>query len=514
LKFELKAELLLQLSHTNAILSSQELVNISSVEMEYAKSFYEDGQLTNTSIVNNTIAPLLANLTYDELIFTEAVLKGCGNLTGIGNVTGMLVPVRQDGVRSDAGTSISLGPPIDAFFCDASNNHAPDPVISQGDTIRVCARLSQNSSYFHLEDLYMIAITQPTTGVMTHYAVNKRNTSALATKNCELGLCNILTSVPSRFFDQDSGPLRIVGVALLNLGPNDRRVLLPIQYTGNLQLDTADAPRSAFQLMAEIIGNLEAPTNNSNTNSDLSNAWILLLASILVLTLVVCFILLRRRLVSKGPPLGDALGELLGKPLGDDDGSTLGEPVGVELGATLGEELEPELGEEHFIWEEPGPALGAALGEALGEELGPELGDDADNGEPVGVELGATLGEELGPELGEEHFIWKEPGPALGAALGEALGEELGPELGDGADNGSEDASGEELGELLRKPLGDDDGATLGEPVGAELGAALGEELGPEAGRGTRGGARTSTGRGTRRSAGRGAMARAGNRRR
>jgi hypothetical protein len=72
----LKAELLLQLSHINAIFSSQELVNISSAEMEYAQSFYESGQLTNTSIVNNTIAPLLANLTYDELVFTAAVVSG------------------------------------------------------------------------------------------------------------------------------------------------------------------------------------------------------------------------------------------------------------------------------------------------------------------------------------------------------------------------------------------------------------------------------------------------------
>jgi hypothetical protein len=302
----LKAELLLQLSHINALFSSQELANISSAEFEYAKSFYETGQLTNTSIVNNTIAPLLANLTYDELVITEAIVSACGgNLTSIGNITEMLPPVKQDGSRGEAAGSLSLGQPIDAFFCDASNNQVPDPVISQGDTIRVCARLSQNSSYFHLEDIYMIALTQPTTGVMTHYAVNNGNTSAFATKNCELGLCNILSQVPSRFFDQDSGPVRIVGVALLNLGPNDRRLLAPIEFSGHRQLQTADAPRSAFQLVAEIIGSLEqdpAPTNNSNTDSDLSNAWILLLAPILILALVVCFVLLRRRIVSKGPP--------------------------------------------------------------------------------------------------------------------------------------------------------------------------------------------------------------------
>jgi hypothetical protein len=282
--------------------------------MEYAQSFYETGQLTNTSIVNNTIAPALANLTYDELNFIEAVVSACGDLTGIENVTEMLAPVKQDGKSGEAVGSLSLGQPIDAFFCDTSNNQVPDPVLSQGDTIQVCVRLSQNSSYFHLEDIYMIAMTQPTTGAMTHYAVNNRNASALSTKNCELGLCNILSQVPSRFFDRDSGPVRIVGVALLNLGPNDRRrVLAPIESSGphrQLQTTSDAAPKSAFELVAEIIGSLEhddsAPTNkNSNTtSSDLSNACIiLLLTPITILTLVVCFVLLRRRIgVSKSRP--------------------------------------------------------------------------------------------------------------------------------------------------------------------------------------------------------------------
>ncbi len=165
----------------------------------------------------------------------------------------------------------------------------------------MCVRLSKNSSYFHLEDIHMMALTQPTTSVLTHYAVSNRNASTSATKNCELGLCNILIEVPSRFFGQDSGPVRIVGVALLNLGPNDRRVLAPIDFSGHRQLQNVDVPRSAFELVAEIIGSLgqdSAPTKNSDTNSDLGNAWIILLATILILTLLVCFVLLRRRIVS------------------------------------------------------------------------------------------------------------------------------------------------------------------------------------------------------------------------
>jgi hypothetical protein len=281
LRFEWKDELLLQLSHTNAILSPQELADVSEAEMEYAKSLYQEdymnGQLTNTSLVNSTIAAGLANLTYDELVFAEAAIDSCGNTTDIRNITEILVPERLGGTSSQIVASVSLGRPVDAFFCDANSNQVPDPVLSQGDTIRVCVRLSQNSSYFHLEDIYMMALTQPTTAVTTHYAVYNGNASAVSTKNCQLGLCDILSQVPSRFFGQDSGPVRIVGVALLNLGPQDRRVLAPIEFSGLRQLQTADISRSAFELEAEIIG--WTPTNNSNDNSDIHNACVLLLAA-------------------------------------------------------------------------------------------------------------------------------------------------------------------------------------------------------------------------------------------
>jgi hypothetical protein len=300
---KLKAELLLQLSHIIAIFSSQELAGISEAEMEYAQSLYqedyENGQLTNTSLVNNTVAAGLANLTYEELLFTEAAVDVCGNLTDLDNITEVF-PERLDGSSNEFLATVSFGHPVDAFFCDVSNNQVPDPVLSQGDTIRVCVRLSKNSSYFHLEDIYMMALTQPTTGIATHYAVDNGNASAFATKNCQQGLCNILTQVPSRFFGRDSGPVRIVGVALLNVGPADRRqrLLTPIELSGHRQLQTSDVPRSAFELEAEILGtSLEqdwAPTINSNTISDIDNACIVLLLTT-ILTLVVFLVLRRRR---------------------------------------------------------------------------------------------------------------------------------------------------------------------------------------------------------------------------
>jgi hypothetical protein len=303
----LKAESLMQLTHTKAILSSQELADISEAEMEYAKSLYQEdyvnGQLTNTTLLNNTLAAGLANLTYDELVFAEEAVKSCGsgNITEMEAITEIFIPVIMEGTSSEFIASVSFGHPVDAFFCDASNNQVPDPVLSQGDTIRMCVRLSKNSSYFHLEDIHMMALTQPTTGVQTHYAVSNRDASASATKNCHLGLCNILSQVPSRFFDQDfdrdSDPVRIVGVALLNVGPDGRRVLAPIDFSGHRQLQTVDVPRSAFELVAEINGRLEHDldprTNNSYTNSHIIIGGILLLA--IISALFVCLVLWRRR---------------------------------------------------------------------------------------------------------------------------------------------------------------------------------------------------------------------------
>jgi hypothetical protein len=239
-------------------------------------------------------------------VFVETLTNtsAASNSSELTNITEIAVPEKRAGGSNHVKGKLSLGNPVDAFFCDASSNLVPDPVISQGDTIQVCVRLSQNSSYFHLEDIYMMALTQPTTGVEAHYAVYQGNASALASSNCELGMCNILSQVPSRFFnDQDSGPVRIAGVALLNLGPDERRVLAPIEFSGHRQLQTTDVPKSAFELEAEIIGSLEqgwAPTNNEN--SDINITYVLLLASAtsFVVTLVLwCW--LRKQDASRTP---------------------------------------------------------------------------------------------------------------------------------------------------------------------------------------------------------------------
>jgi hypothetical protein len=250
-------------------------------------SALEDAFIENSDIfLDNLTAVNYGNTNRNLLV---------SNSTELGNITEIGVPEKREGSRNQISGSFSLGYPLTAFFCDASSNLVADPVISQGDTLQVCVRLSQNSSFFHLEDIYTMALTQPSTGVRAHYAVHNGNASALATSDCPQGLCNILTQVASRFFnDQDPGPLQIVGVALLNVGSADRRFLAPIEFSGHRQLQTANVPRSAFELVAEIVGTLEQesdpPTNNSHEDSEIGNACFLLLSAttFFVVFLVIC----------------------------------------------------------------------------------------------------------------------------------------------------------------------------------------------------------------------------------
>jgi hypothetical protein len=54
----------------------------------------------------------------------------CGtNLTEIENIKEILVPQMMGGTSSEFVASVSFGNPVDAFFCDASNNQVPDPVL-------------------------------------------------------------------------------------------------------------------------------------------------------------------------------------------------------------------------------------------------------------------------------------------------------------------------------------------------------------------------------------------------
>jgi len=169
------------------------------------------------------------------------------------------------GTRVEVG--VSLGSTVDAYFCDDSNHQVDDPVLIQGDTLQICVTKLEESSYSHVEDVYKMALTQPSTGVAPQFAVfNGVVEEDLASRSCSKGICNIKTQVSSRFFRRGAGPIRVVGVAILNFGPADRRALAGFggynaQYNQkvghsnrvrDLQGDSKEEGKSGFELEAEV----------------------------------------------------------------------------------------------------------------------------------------------------------------------------------------------------------------------------------------------------------------------
>ena len=265
--------------------------------METAKDViqedYVDGDLVNSTLVNRTVNSALANMTYEELLFAEAAISVCGNLTELENITEVVSPpevVNPTGTRIFA--SVSLGASVDAFFCDAGGAEVPAPVPSQGDSIRVCVT-HNDSVRFHVEDIYTMTLSQPSTGVAVQSSVTDGQPSSISSKVCQLGLCSITTQVTSRFFTPDAGPIRIVGVAILNLGPADRRYLTAVRFDTARQL-SGSSTSGTFQLEAKVRTPLIAGSSPTSTTKNANRLVIVIGSLVLVIAGFVCFALRRR----------------------------------------------------------------------------------------------------------------------------------------------------------------------------------------------------------------------------
>ena len=185
--------------------------------------------------------------------------------------------------------------------------------LRQGDSVRICIT-KFNASTFHVEDVLTLALTQPTTGVAAQTAIHNGEISPLASKVCSQGVCNIITQVASRFFSPIAGPIRIVGVSLLNMGPANRRRLAVSSFgSGSRRLQASESPASStkggFELHANVNftaddGNLtSAPPNQVPTASCRVSLLSILLLSVIVMVAMMCLFARRRKKTKKG---GDA----------------------------------------------------------------------------------------------------------------------------------------------------------------------------------------------------------------
>ena len=266
-----KADFLL--SNITAIIGicDSELMDIAESEYETAKEVfredYVNGELVNETFVNQTINEAFSDMSYEELLYAEAAVDACKNVTDdLDNVTDVCcaTPEKQEGKRNDVSISISLGLDVIAYFCDDDNNLVPDPLVRQGETVTFCVT-RQDSSRWHVEEILTAAFTQA--GVEeAQYVVSETMASPISRKRCTWGVCNIKAVVKSRFFTLNAGPIRIVGVAINALGSPDerRRTLSAFSSERNLQDNT---PMNPFQLYFDVVSHLLGDdADDSNTS--------------------------------------------------------------------------------------------------------------------------------------------------------------------------------------------------------------------------------------------------------
>ena len=202
-----------------------ELSGISETDLEYAKSIANDAYVSDVPVeptqINQTVIDALANMTFEELLLVETSIQACDNATleELETVTTIENVTKMDGQRSRAVFSLSLGYPVDAFFCDASATAIPAPTVSQGDSVGICVTLLGSDPYYHVEDVMAMGFSQPSTGVEAQFAVQNMEASAVAEKICQNGFCRVVTLIGSRFFAAKTETIRVTGVVVLDFGP-------------------------------------------------------------------------------------------------------------------------------------------------------------------------------------------------------------------------------------------------------------------------------------------------------
>lgn len=226
------------------------LALITNAEFEYEKNITLTNLYTGeTSVVESETGSTGSsyNLTLEDIANYESYIDACGGNQTFPNITGPGFEP-NDPQRDEVDFSITIQETAYAYFCNDENLEVPAPTVSQGDTLQVCVTM-QDSDYFHVEDTFTFVLAQSNTTAEPFIPIleNEIQAPQIFVYGCELGICNHLMQVPSRFFD-DPQPLQISGVAILNFGEADRRVL-----SRKLQEEISDRQRNSpsyFQLQA------------------------------------------------------------------------------------------------------------------------------------------------------------------------------------------------------------------------------------------------------------------------
>ena len=275
------------------------LALITNAEFEYVKNI----TLTNlntgeTSVVESETGSTGLNssliLSPQDIIDYETYIDSCGSNETFPNITEPVFVAPPEPGFDEVSFSITIQEPTYAYFCNDENLEVPSPIVSQGDTLQVCV-IMPDSDYFHVEDTFTFVLAQQNTTAEPFIPLleNEIKAPQIFVYDCELGICNHMMQVPSRFFE-DPQPLQISGVSVLNLGEPDRRALRELQ--DQISERQKNSP-SYFQLQALLNTNAGTVDNQSRSGAAGEALWIIIGAGIavIIVSALVAIVIVRRR---------------------------------------------------------------------------------------------------------------------------------------------------------------------------------------------------------------------------
>jgi hypothetical protein len=113
---------------------------------------------------------------------------------------------------------------VEAFLCDSGGNVVENEQSSQGTTLQICVRpteetTQQGASIRQIESFYFEKVNA------THYAIQEHETSELTVLNCPIGSskCSFEALLPASFFNDAGGIVHGEGTALLQFGSGETR---------------------------------------------------------------------------------------------------------------------------------------------------------------------------------------------------------------------------------------------------------------------------------------------------
>ena len=170
-----------------------------------------------------------------------------GDETGIdcGGSCDVCPPSCDDGIQNGDETGIDCGGscddciadnaaldyPVQAYFC-LDDNSADIPVpLTRGSYLQICVNVDDSvTDDVHVSDIATMIVSQPNGSASSTNNIAASTPDPLTVKNCNGGICNIKTQLPSKYFTEPNPTyLQVDGMATLTFGTARRLVTVPVK---------------------------------------------------------------------------------------------------------------------------------------------------------------------------------------------------------------------------------------------------------------------------------------------